>query len=174
MEPSPMASRLASLPPSVSALPFMLARARPNDLDWSVQAALAAAIAAERAVDGARRNTRARLCYLLCELGFQLDRRKVDRDQRLPILRGELADALATSLTRIKRTLALLALSGVVETDGTNVRIIAWRRLAGVAGYDPGRLGLSADGEDDWVLAEAIDDEPLPRLTPSGDPACFV
>ena len=93
-----MATQYAAVPASVLALPFLLARSRSDDLDWTVRTAFSAAIAAERAVESGRRNTRARLAYLICELGYQLSRRGVDREQDLPIPRLELAKALGTSL----------------------------------------------------------------------------
>lgn len=166
-----MATRLASIPASVAALPFLLSRSRSDDLEWTVRGALAAAIAAERAVDSDRRNTRARLAYLLCELGFQLGRRGVDRSQELPIPRVELANALGTSLCRVKRTLALMALSSVIKTDGRTFRVTDWRRLAGIACYDPARLGLAPEDEEELVAER---EGTIQQLTASGDPACFV
>ena len=166
-----LATGSTSIPASVLALPFLLARSRSDDLEWTVRGALAAAVAAERAVDADRRNTRARLAYLLCELGFQLGRRGVDRNQELPIPRVELANALGTSLCRVKRTLALLALSSVIKTDCRTFQVTDWRRLAGIACYDPTWLGLSPEDEDDTVAER----EGAPQLlTASGDPACFV
>ncbi len=169
-----MATQYSSVPASVVALPFLLARSRSGDLEWSVRGALAAAIAAERAVDTGRRNSRARLAYLLCELGYQLGRRGVDRDQELPIPRVELANALGTSLCRVKRTLALLSLSGIIETDGRTMRVLDWRRLSGVAAYDPARLELPAEEDFDALIVADASDRESNLTTASGDPACFV
>ena len=169
-----MATRLASVPSSVMALPFLLARARADDLEWTVRTAMSAAIAAERAMDARPRNTRSRLAYLLCELGFQLTRRGIDPNVLLPIPRVGLAEALGTSLCRVKRTLALLHLSGVIDTDCSTMRVTDWRRLAGLGGYDVARLGLSSlDDEPDFAPA---DEAPPARSdrTVAGDPACFV
>ncbi len=167
-----MATSFSSIPASVAALPFLLARSRSDDLDWTIRAALAAAIAAERAVDTGRRNTRARLAWLLCEFAFQLGRRGVDKDRELPVPRAELASALGTSLCRVKRTLALLSLSGVVATDARTFRVLDWRRLTAIACYDPRRLGLSPADEFELVI---LDDESADhQTTASGDPACFV
>ncbi len=149
----------------------MLARSRGDDLDWTVRTALSAAFAAERAVDTGRRNTRARLAYLLCELGYQLGRRNVDRDQDLPVPRLELAHALGTSLCRVKRTLALFCLSGVITADARTIRILDWRRLSSVAAYDPARLGLAPEEFDEPAQTEEGSDN---FLTAAGDPACFV
>lgn len=167
-----MATQFSSVPASVLALPFLLARARSDDLEWTVRRAIAAAISAERAVDGGRRNTRARLAWLLCEVGYQLSRRRMDKDQQLPIPRVELAEALGTSLCRVKRTLALLSLSGVVKTDGRTFQVTDWRRLAGIGGYDTARLELAPEEEFDLVAEE--EPEPHHSSTVSGDPACFV
>ncbi|MDP9412706.1 MAG: helix-turn-helix domain-containing protein [Pseudomonadota bacterium] len=169
-----MATQYSSVPASVVALPFLLARSRSGDLEWSVRGALAAAIGAERAVDTGRRNSRARLAYLLCELGYQLGRRGVDRDQELPIPRVELANALGTSLCRVKRTLALLSLSGIIETDGRTMRVIDWRRLSGVAAYDPARLELPPEEDFDPLIVADASDRESNLTTASGDPACFV
>ena len=168
-----MATQYAAVPASVLALPFLLSRSRSGDLDWTVRTALSSAIAAERAVDTGRRNTRARLAYLLCELGFQLDCRGTGKDQELPIPRLELASALGTSLCRVKRTIALFCLSGVIAADARTIRVLDWRRLSSVAGYDPGRLGLARE---EWEEESAAgeDDAPSNLLTAAGDPACFV
>jgi hypothetical protein len=169
-----LATSFSSIPASVLPLPFLLARSRSGDLEWAVRGALAAAIAAERAVDTGRRNTRARLAYLLCELGYQLARRGIDKDRPLTLPRVEIAAALATSLCRVKRTLALLTLSQVVETDCRTLRVLDWRRLSGIAGYDPRRLELSPDEDPELYLIRDTDEGQNHQLTASGDPACFV
>ena len=163
-----------SVPASVLPLPFLLARSRSGDVEWAVRGALAAAIAAERAVDTGRRNTRARLAWLLCELGYQLGRRGIEKGQALAIPRVEIAAALGTSLSRVKRTLALLGLSQVVETDCRTLRVLDWRRLSGIAGYDPARLELGAEEDLELFLIEDRDSPTAHQLTASGDPACFV
>ena len=169
-----MATSFSSVPASVLPLPFLLARSRSGDPEWLVRGALAAAISAERAVDTGRRNTRARLAWLLCELGYQLARRGMDKDQPLPLPRVEIANALATSLCRVKRTLALLSLSQVVETDCRTLRVLDWRRLSGIAGYDPDRLELGPEDDLELVLIDYSDEQEARQLTASGDQACFV
>lgn len=162
-----------SVPPSVAALPFMLARPQADDLGWNVRSALAAAAAAERAHDAGRRNSRTRIAWLLCELGYQLTRRGVDRDQELPLARSAIADALGVSLCRVKRTLALLSLSQVAQGNGFSLRITDWRRLCSMAGYEPRRLELGEDLTGEPMPVASGDDE-CNLLTASGDPACFV
>jgi hypothetical protein len=160
------------IPASVAALPFLFVRPQAEDAGWAVKAALASAAAAERA-DDTHRNTRARLAYLLCELGFQLGRRGADRDAFLPLPRAELAASLGTSLAKVKRTLALLSLSQAVHPEPARIRILDWPRLCALAQYDPARLGLD-DGEPEargQAEGEAAETSPV---TAVGEPACFV
>ena len=171
---SPFVSAFSSsIPASVAALPFLFVRQESGDDEWRVRAALATAAAAERA-DDRRRNTLGRLSYLLCELGFQLGRRGGDRDARLPLPRQELARTLDVSLSKVKRTLALLSLSQVIAIEGDTMRIVDWRRLCGVAHYDPARLDVSEEDNEAPVGPSAEVEEGSARLTAAGDPACFV
>ena len=166
-----MATQIACLPPSVAALPFLFARPQVDDAGWNYRLALLAAAAAERA-DEARRNTRGRIAYLLCEFGFQLARRDMDLGATFPLDRTDIADALGVTLCRVKRTLALLSLSGVLETDGRSMRVLDWGRLCSLAAYAPSRLELRQDKDEfDHVIAE--EQQPL-LVTRAGDPACFV
>jgi hypothetical protein len=166
-----MATRFAfpPLPASVAALPFLFMRPRAQDREWDFSAALASAVAAERA-DTSRRNTRSRLVYLLCELGYQYGRRTGDFGQEMPLCRAELAHALGIGLTKVKRVLALLSLSGAIETDGESIRGLHWPRLCAVAGYDCARLGI----EEEEPAPVLFDESPRAFLTAAGDPACFV
>jgi hypothetical protein len=145
-----------------------------DDRDWNVSSALAAALAAERADRDSRRNTRGRVAYLLCEIGYQLARRKAERDDDLPLSRVKIAEALGVTLCRVKRTLALLSLSQVIATDGHSIRVLDWRRLSGVAGYDLSRLGLKDEDYEASLITGKEDRRPRHELTASGDPACFV
>src|SRR5205085_11964738 len=144
-----MATRiyLPELPASVAALPFLFMRARTGDRDWDFNAALASAVSAERA-DSERRNTRRRLAWLLCELGWQYGRRIGDYSQEMPLSRAGLARALGVSLCRAKRILALLTLSSVVESDGESLPVLDWPRLRGMADYEGVRPRLAAPAVD--------------------------
>lgn len=168
-----MASHPAAkpIPSFIAALPFLFARPQEDDLGWVCRSALAAAAAAERA-DDVRRNTRGRIAWVLCELGYQLARRGLDAGSELPIARADIARALEVTLCRVKRTLALLHLSQVIESDGQCIRIADWHRLCAVAGYDPRRLELG-EREDELPGPTASETEPT-GLTAAGDQACFV
>jgi hypothetical protein len=168
-----MASPFAAkpIPSFIAALPFLFTRPQKDDLGWSCRSALAAALAAEPADDTAR-NTRGRIAYVLCELGYQLARRGVDAGAELPISRADLARGLDVSLCRVKRVLALLQLSQVIEADGQRIRITDWRRLCGVAGYDLRRLELTPAEEE--LLPPSSSEAAPQQLTAAGDQACFV
>ncbi|HEX8670219.1 MAG TPA: helix-turn-helix domain-containing protein [Allosphingosinicella sp.] len=162
------------LPPSVAALPFLFVRPQAEDDGWTVRAALAAALAAERADTGGR-NSRTRVAYLLSELGYQLARRGFDRDAELPLPRAEIARALGLSLCKVKRILAMLCLSQVIATDGSRMRVLDWPRLCALGGFDPRRLELREEEEEDRIVAILTDeDSPLYSTTAAGDPACFT
>ena len=155
------AQNLAPSPP----VPFMLRTPREPKPVSSFEAALRTAVAAER-LRGDIRNPRQRIANFLCELGKAYDCRRL-----LPLSRGELAGLLGISLVRVKRTLALLCLSGVIAADGDTITVLDWRKLSGAARFDAASLGLG-DEEDDASCGSS-DDEAHP-FTASGEPACFV
>jgi hypothetical protein len=111
---------------------------------------------------------------LLCELGYQLARLRVDRDDDLPLSRMEIANALGVSLCRVKRTLALLSLSQVIVADERKIRVLDWRRLSGVAGFDRARLALKDEDYESVLITSKEDRIRSHDITASGDPACFV
>ncbi len=160
------------LPVSVVTLPFLFMPARAGDRDWDFNAALAAAVAADGARDE-RASTRRRVAGLLCELARQYARRCGDPAQPVPVSRQALARALGVSLTKVKRVLALLALSDAIESDCESVRILDWRRLAALGG-DGGRPPGRGTEEDDAPRAPASKrDETAHLFTAPGEPAFF-
>ena len=139
--------------------------------------ALNAAVVAEAKGNVERRHERCRIAHLLCELTCSLLRMEAidDKSAELPVARGELAGLLGISLVRVKRALALLALSQVVRTDGQTIRVIDWQRLCSVAGFDPARLGIDASADDEMLTIVGDDEQSSANfVTASGDPACFV
>jgi Crp-like helix-turn-helix domain len=168
---------LPPLPASLAVLPFLFMGRQSQDPEWAFQAALATAAAAEQA-DTEKRNTLRRVAWLLCELGCQYARRTGDHQGAFPLPRAELARRLGIALCRVKRTLALLTISGVISADADVVRVLDWRRLCGAGAYDPARLGrpvADADADEEIVATATRDAEhEEPRLTVACDPACFV
>ncbi len=150
-------------------VPFLLAQPRQEAVGPSLAAALKSAAAAERARGGTR-NPRQRIALFLCELGKAHGCRS-----EFPLSRASLASALGISLVRVKRTLALLSLSGVVSTDGSTIAVLDWRKLSGAAHFDVSALNVSLDDDETGlIVSSGQDDEQDHFLTACGEPACFV
>jgi hypothetical protein len=162
-----MATQFARGFASSAPVPFLLGQPRQEAVRPSFAAALKAAVAAERARAGAR-SPRQRIALLLCELGKANGCRS-----ELPLSRSSLANALGISLVRVKRTLALLSLSGVISTDGSTITVLDWRKLSGAAHFDVSALNVSPD-DDENAPSSDEDGEQDHFLTACGEPACFV
>jgi hypothetical protein len=162
-----MATQLAasSSPPTPGV--FLFGAPQPRRSDAAFAAALRAAVAAEKRASPGR-NAQQRIALFICELG-----KAYGCNKELPLSRAALASALDISLVRVKRTLALLSLSGVLTCDGNCIHVLDWRKLSGAARFDPANLNLAEMDEDD-VLPCADREAETPSLTASGDPACFV
>ena len=154
--------------PSVPA-PFLLGHPGRETVRPSFAAAVEAAVAAERARAGTR-NPRQRIALFLCELSKACGCRS-----DFPLSRSSLANALGISLVRVKRTLALFSLSGVISTDGSTITVLDWRKLSGAAHFDLSALNVSPDDEETRLIVSSDkEDEPDNFLTACGEPACFV
>lgn len=93
--------------------------------------------------------------------------------------RAQIAGALGYRLVRVKRSLALLSLSGVLECKGDKVVVHDWVRLCGVARIEPAELGIRPveQVEAEALLVLPMDEEdpaPEPVTTAAGEPACFI
>jgi hypothetical protein len=162
-----MATQFAPTFTSPAPLPFLLRKRAPAKTG-GFAAAIETAIAAERAEAEGRKSCQ-RIARFLCELGKAYGCRK-----DLPLSRGAIAAALKISLVRVKRTLGLLSLSGVLRSTGDTITILDWRKLGGVAHFDPSGLGLADDEDEELICSEPIDEDEVRIFTASGDPACFV
>jgi len=158
-------ARTISTPPP---LPFLLGDKAAERPGSRFHEALDSAVAAEAARGGLRKPCQ-RIALFLCELGKAYGCRG-----ELPLSRASIAGALGISLVKVKRSLALLFLSGVLSCDDETITILDWRKLSGVARFDASALDLaSADEEEELPGRSSLEDEPH-FLTASGDPACFV
>ena len=166
-----MATQLAASPAAAATAPFMLT----SVVDPDFKAALGAAAVAESASHDVRRNTRCRVSYFLCELANQLNQRgDFNFASAMPLTRYDLSDQLDISLSKVKRVLALLSLSGVVSSDGRTLQVLDWQRLCSVAQVDPARLSIECAEEDDEFIQVAEIPPIAASTTAGGEPACFV
>ena len=165
---------LPPVPTWLAALPFLFSSRGRSDEDLLVNSALASAAAAV-AADSERRDSRSRIAFLLAELASQYARRTGDRTGWIPIDRTQLARGAQINLTKVKRVLGFLLLSGVIELGSGGVRVLDWRRLCKLGAYDFSWLSEPPpDEEEDCPRAGGQQAEELPALTPAGDPASFV
>ncbi|MFN3945341.1 MAG: hypothetical protein ACK4K7_10465 [Allosphingosinicella sp.] len=136
--------------------------------DPRFEAAFKAAVKAERAAHPGACPPRRRIAFLLCELGTRLG-----PDASFRVDRARLADALGIGLGKVKRVLALFALSRDIAPDLHRIRVIDWRRLCSAAGYEGTGLAPSEE-EDEIVAIPRREEEAEPQLTTmSGEPAFF-
>lgn len=169
---------LPLVPTWLAALPFLSSSRCRSDDDLIASSALASAAAAMDA-DPDRRDSRAKITFLLAELGSQYARRKADGSEWIPVSRTQLARAARIDLTKVKRILGFLLLSGVIETGKDGIRVLDWPRLCKLARYDRGWAPAQVrehTREDEEAIAPALAEAATtgPALTPTGEPASFV
>jgi CRP-like cAMP-binding protein len=107
-----------------------------------------AAILNEWVVNVGRRDARARLAHLLCEIACRTGRRLVTDEYSFPfpITQNQLADMLGLTAVHVNRTLKGLREDRLVDILHRTVRIMNWRRLAQIGEFDATYLKLgSAD-----------------------------
>ena len=113
-----------------------------------VYAAVDAAILARWAAN-LRRDAKARMAHLLCEVGMRMEHSgQGDRSEFLfELTQSQIGDALGLTPVHVNRTFKALRTIGVLETEGRIVRIPDWPRLAAIADFDPDYLQLEPPAE---------------------------
>jgi len=98
-------------------------------------------ILAQWVVNVGRRDAKARLAHLLCEMAFRYKapRQGAQVQFRLPMTQDQLADAAGLTPVHVNRTLKALEPIGV-QFRHKMVRILDWERLAEVGDFDSGYL----------------------------------
>lgn len=105
-----------------------------------------AQIAAEWLVTNCRRDARARIAHLLCELAVRFAAFGHQRDSfPFGMTQVHLADATGLTPVHVNRTLRDLRESGLVEVPAREVRILDWDALATVAEFDPAYLHFDCE-----------------------------
>ncbi len=91
----------------------------------------------EWAVNLGRRDARARIAHLLCEIARRLEVAGLAEDYRyeLPMTQEQLADATGLTSVHVNRVLQALAREGLIERNKRFVGIPDWERLRQAAGF---------------------------------------
>jgi len=113
-----------------------------------VYSAVDAAILARWAAN-LRRDAKARMAHLLCEIGERMESsgQGERREFLLELTQAQIGDALGLTPVHVNRTLKALRALGVVEVEGRIFRIPDWPRLAAIADFDPDYLQLEPPAE---------------------------
>ena len=101
-------------------------------------------IVAQWLVSVGRRDARARLAHLICEMAVRSSQigRLVHGAFPLPITQEQIADALGLTPVHVNRTLRALREEGLVKASRGEFAILDWGGLVFAAGFDPAYLQL--------------------------------
>lgn len=108
------------------------------------EALIDAAIFREWVMNVGQREGASRLAHVLCELLVRLRAVGLVEDHvcDLPITQTEFADALGFTNVHVNRVFQQLRAEGLIETQGTRLRVPDWDRLKEVGEFDPTYLHL--------------------------------
>ena len=99
---------------------------------------LDASIFREWVVNVGRRDSRARIAHLLCELVFRL--KKIGAGDGgaydFPLTQEQLADATGLTAVHTNRTLQSLRKDGLIQLSARSLSVLDWERLKEVADFD--------------------------------------
>ena len=99
---------------------------------------LDASIFREWVVNVGRRDSRARIAHLLCELVFRL--KKIGAGDGgafdFPLTQEQLADATGLTAVHTNRTLQSLRKEGIIQLTARSLTVLDWDRLSEVADFD--------------------------------------
>jgi len=89
-----------------------------------------------------RRDARARISHLLCELAVRLKAVGLLRSGTydLPMTQEQIGDATGLTAVHVNRTIQDLRRSGVISNDKRSVTVQNWRALTDIGGFDPAYL----------------------------------
>lgn len=97
-----------------------------------------ASIFREWVVNVGRRDSRARIAHLLCELAFRLERLGADNDGLFdfPLTQEQLADATGLTAVHTNRTLQSLRRDGLIQLTSGLLRVLDWQGLREAGDFD--------------------------------------
>ena len=91
-------------------------------------------------VNVGRRTSKERLAHFICEQVYRLGAvglATIDRPISLPITQTDLADTIGLSLVHVNKTMKKLKDEGLIEWNAKQLKILNWKELKDVAGFDP-------------------------------------
>lgn len=102
-----------------------------------VDALVDASIFREWVVNVGRRDSRARVAHLLCEVALRMERAGIAEHHRyeLPMTQEQLGDAVGLTPVHVNRTLKSLADDGLIHRDKRHIRFEDWERISKVADF---------------------------------------
>lgn len=113
-----------------------------------IDALVEASVYREWLTNAGRRDARARIAHLLCEVYLRSKAAGVAEDGifELPITQEQLGDAVGLTPVHVNRTLKSLAEDGVVHRDRRYISFSDWDRLAEIGDFNPLYLHLDQGG----------------------------
>jgi CRP-like cAMP-binding protein len=92
----------------------------------------------EWVVNVGRRDSRARIAHLLCELAVRLRRVEAGNGDMFdfPVTQEQLADATGLTSVHTNRTLQALRRDGLIQLTGKSLSVLDWDRLCEVGDFD--------------------------------------
>lgn len=129
-------AEVASIPRSML---IELAEARPAiRLAMWTDTLIDASIFREWVVNVGRRDSRARIAHLLCELAFRLKGIGNGQNGRydFPLTQEQLADATGLTSVHTNRTLQSLRKAGLIQLTGRSLAVLDWKGLREVGDFD--------------------------------------
>lgn len=110
---------------------------------WAYSA-VDAAILAQWTVNLGRRDAKARMAHLLCEMSLRSEYsgQGTRSEFLLEASQGQIGDALGLTAVHVNRTLKALKQSKVLSIDGRIIRIHDWALLSAIGDFDPTYLQL--------------------------------
>jgi CRP-like cAMP-binding protein len=106
-----------------------------------------AAIFREWVVNVGRRDSRARVAHILCELSLRMQAAGLAEGHhyKLPITQEQLADAVGLTSVHVNRVLKQLGEEGLISRDRRTIVIEDWRRMRQVGDFNDRYLHQDAD-----------------------------
>jgi CRP-like cAMP-binding protein len=103
-----------------------------------------ASIFREWVLNVGRRDSRARLAHLLCELGVRLEAEGLAEEYgyEMPMTQEQLADAVGLTPVHVNRTLKSLEADGLITRTKRNISFPDWKRLRSVGDFNQRYLHL--------------------------------